>query len=147
MLSVGFRKKLGLHSPFDMRYSNPIDLHAVALAFPGLRFVIPHFGAGYLREALMVADLCPNIYFDTSSSNRWIRCEPAVSDLPGVFRKALDVIGPERLLFGTDSSWFPRGWIRNVFDTQVQALATVGIGTEAAKDILGANLRTIFQQS
>ncbi len=23
MLSVGFRRKLGLHSPFDMRYSNP----------------------------------------------------------------------------------------------------------------------------
>ena len=53
MLSVGFRKKLGLHSPFDMRYSNPIDLHSVALAFPDLPFVIPHFGAGYFREALM----------------------------------------------------------------------------------------------
>jgi hypothetical protein len=51
MLSVGFRKKLGLHSPFDMRYSNPIDLHAVALAFPDLPFVIPHFGAGYLSRS------------------------------------------------------------------------------------------------
>jgi predicted TIM-barrel fold metal-dependent hydrolase len=104
MLSVGFRKKLGLHSPFDMRYSNPIDLHAVALAFPDLPFVIPHFGAGYFREALMVADLCPNIYFDTSSSNRWMRCEPSEIDLPRVFRTALDVLGPKRLLFGTDSS-------------------------------------------
>lgn len=147
MLSVGFRKKLGLHSPFDMRYSNPISLHAVALAFPDLPFVIPHFGAGYLREALMVADLCPNIHFDTSSSNRWLRCEPSVIDLPGVFRKALDVVGPKRLLFGTDSSWFPRGWIRSVFETQVQALAEVGVDGDAAKSILGGNLRELLHKS
>jgi predicted TIM-barrel fold metal-dependent hydrolase len=147
MLSVGFRKKLGLHSPFDMRYSNPIDLHAVALSFPNLPFVIPHFGAGYLREALMLADLCPNIYFDTSSSNRWMRCEPSIMDLPGVFRRTLDVVGPKRLLFGTDSSWFPRGWIRGVFDSQVEALREVGVDAEAASDILGGNLRRLLQNA
>ncbi len=144
MLSVGFRQKIGLPSPFDMRFSNPIDLHGIALAFPHLHFVIPHFGAGYLREALMVADLCPNVYFDTSSSNKWIRCEPGVTDLAGVFRRALDVLGPKRLLFGTDSSWFPRGWVRGVFDEQVQALAHVGIDAETARGIFGANLRSLF---
>jgi predicted TIM-barrel fold metal-dependent hydrolase len=147
MLSVGFRKKLGLHSPFDMRYSNPIDLHSVALAFPGLPFVIPHFGAGYFREALMVADLCPNVYFDTSSSNRWMRCEPAGIDLPRAFRMALDVAGPGRLLFGTDSSWFPRGWLRGVFETQVQALAALDVDAEAAKAILGGNLRALVTRA
>src|SRR6202021_737674 len=50
VLSVGVRKALGLPSPFDMKFSNPVDLHAVALRFPQLRFVVPHFGAGYLRE-------------------------------------------------------------------------------------------------
>jgi predicted TIM-barrel fold metal-dependent hydrolase len=144
MLSVGFRRKLGLHSPYDMRFSNPVDLHSVALAFPDLPFVIPHFGAGYFREALMVADLCPNIYFDTSSSNRWIRCEPGLSDLAGVFRKALDVVGPKRLLFGTDSSWFPRGWVRGVFDAQAQALAAVGVDAETARAIFGGNLRRLL---
>jgi predicted TIM-barrel fold metal-dependent hydrolase len=69
VLTVGIRKKLGLLSPFDMRFSNPLDLHAPALRHPKLKFVIPHFGAGYLREALMLADLCPNVYLDTSSSN------------------------------------------------------------------------------
>lgn len=144
MLSVGFRKKLGLHSPFDMRFSNPIDLHSVALAFPDLPFVIPHFGAGYFREALMLADLCPNVYFDTSSSNRWMRCEPSGIDLPGVFRKALDVVGPQRLLFGTDSSWFPRGWVADIFKTQVEALATAGVSAEDARAIFGGNLRRLF---
>ncbi len=146
MLSVGFRKRLGLHSNFDMRYSNPIDLHAVALSFPSVRFVIPHFGAGYLREALMVADLCPNIYFDTSSSNRWMLCEPDGIDLPGVFRRTLDVVGPGRLLFGTDSSFFPRGWVRSVFDAQIAALSEVGVSAEAARSILGGNLRALIEK-
>ena len=44
MLTVGVRRKLGLASPFDMRYSNPIDLHAIALLHPKLNFVVPHFG-------------------------------------------------------------------------------------------------------
>jgi predicted TIM-barrel fold metal-dependent hydrolase len=145
MLSVGFRKKLGLPSQFDMRFSNPIDLHAIALSFPHVNFVIPHFGAGYFREALMVADLCPNVYLDTSSSNKWMRCEPGVTDLAGVFRRALDVVGPKRLLFGTDSSWFPRGWVRGVFDEQVLAMQAAGVDAETARGILGGNLRALFR--
>ena len=48
VLSVGVRKKLGLPSPFDIRFGNPLDLHAVALAYPQLPIIIPHFGAGIL---------------------------------------------------------------------------------------------------
>ncbi len=139
VLSVGFRGKLGLSSHFDMRYSNPIDLHSVALRFPQIRFVIPHFGAGYLREALMLADLCPNVFLDTSSSNRWMLHEGL--DLRGVFRRALDVIGPRRLLFGTDSSFFPRGWHGAVFEAQAKALYELGLKAEEASLIFGENLR------
>lgn len=80
------RGKLGLPSPFDMRFSNPIDLHAVALAFPELPFIIPHFGADYFRESLMLCDLCPNVYLDTSSTNGWMRFQPEGVDLKQVFR-------------------------------------------------------------
>ncbi len=111
VLSVGVRKVLGLPSPFDMKFSNPIDLHSVALRFPQLRFVMPHFGAGYFREALMLCDLCPNVYLDTSSSNSWMRYEEAHLDLRTVFKRALDVAGPQRLLFGTDPSFFPEAGI------------------------------------
>lgn len=142
VLTVGVRKKLGLASPFDMRYSNPIDLHGVALRFPGLRFIVPHFGAGYFREALMLADLCPNVYLDTSSSNSWMRYEEL--DLAKVFRRALAVAGPERLLFGTDSSFFPRGWNREVYRTQTGVLGELGIGSSEARMILGGNLERIL---
>jgi predicted TIM-barrel fold metal-dependent hydrolase len=142
-LSVGFRRKLGLPSQFDMSFSNPIDVHALACRFPQVNFVIPHFGAGYFREALMVADLCPNVYFDTSSSNRWMRYQPEETDLRSVFRKALDVVGPSRLLFGSDSSWFPRGWVRQIFDEQAAVLAEIGISEEAAREVFGGNMRRI----
>jgi len=144
VLSVGVRKALGLPSPFDMKFSNPIDLHAVALRFSQLRFVVPHFGAGYLREALMLCDLCPNVYLDTSSSNSWMRYEEAHLDLRTVFRRALDVVGPQRLLFGTDSSFFPRGWNAAIFETQSKALYEIGVNEEIARQILHDNLIRLF---
>ena len=144
VLSVGVRKVLGLPSLFDMRYSNPIDLHGVALRFPKLRFVVPHFGAGYLREALMLCDLCPNVYLDTSSSNSWMRFEESQLDLRSVFKRALDVVGPKRLLFGSDSSYFPRGWNAHVFETQCKALYEIGVTDEVARLIFQENLPQLF---
>jgi len=147
VLTVGVRAKLGLPSLFDMRFSNPIDLHAVALAFPQLNFIVPHFGAGYFREALMLCDLCTNVYLDTSSSNSWIRYQPETLDLAGVFRRTLDVAGPERLLFGTDSSFFPRGWHAAIFEAQVQALQQIGVSGGDAQRIFGGNLVRVLGKS
>ena len=144
VLSVGVRNRLGLPSPFDLRFSNPIDLHAIALDHPRLPFVIPHFGAGYFREALMVAGLCPNVYLDTSSSNSWRRYLETPLDLDSVFRRALAVCGPERLLFGTDSSYFPRGWHAAIFTEQAQALEQADAGAEAARAIFGGNLERLL---
>lgn len=144
VLTVGVRAKLGLRSDFDLRFSNPVDLHAVALRYPEVRFVIPHFGAGYFREALMLADLCPNVYLDTSSSNNWMRYEQDPPDLRTVFRRALAVVGPTRLLFGTDSSFFPRGWHRQIFDTQTRALYELGTSASDARLVLHDNLTRLF---
>ena len=141
-LTVGVRKKLGLPSLFDMRYSNPLDLHAVAMQFPKLNFVIPHFGAGMFREALMLCDLCPNVYLDTSSSNGWMKYEGL--DLKTVFQRALQVCGAGRLLFGTDSSFFPRGWHAAVFHAQAGALAELGVTHEDAAKIFGGNLERLL---
>jgi len=144
VLSVGVRKKLGLPSLFDMRFSNPADLHAVVLRYPKIRFVVPHFGAGYFREALMLCDLCPNVYLDTSSSNSWMHYSEATLDLRAVFRRTLDVAGPKRLLFGTDSSFFPRGWHAQIFEAQSKALYEIGITAEAARAIFHDNLALLF---
>ncbi len=143
VLSVGIRRRLGLPSHFDMRFSNPLMLHHVALRHPALPVVLPHFGAGMFREALMLADLCPNVYLDTSSSNSWTKylCPPPT--LEQVFERALAVAGPRRLLFGTDSSVFPRGWHKEVFDHQVETLLRLGVSASDAASIFGGNLKRL----
>ena len=105
--------------------------------------MIPHFGAGMLREALMLADCCPNVYLDTSSSNSWIKYIPGLT-LERVFKTALDVAGPDRLLFGTDSSFFPRGWQRVIYDQQRTALNAIGVSPEAQKKIFHDTFARVF---
>jgi DNA-binding NarL/FixJ family response regulator/predicted TIM-barrel fold metal-dependent hydrolase len=132
--------KLGLASEFDLRYSSPIDVHAVALRYPAVPVIVPHLGAGYFREALMLADLCPNVHLDTSSLQQWVRYQAAPLDLCGVFRRALAVVGATRLLLGTGSAFFPRGWNASAFEDQARALDELGVSASDAANIFGNNL-------
>src|SRR6185436_678154 len=143
VLSVGVRRKLGLASNFDLRLGDPLGVARLATAFPGVPFIIPHFGAGLFREALMAADQCPNIHLDTSSSNGWIKYAPGLT-LADAFRTALAVAGPSRLLFGTDSSFFPRGWQRPILEAQKAAVASLGIQKEDEALIFGGNFDRLF---
>lgn len=142
-ISVGIRKKLGLISQYNLHYSNPLDLHPVALHFPLVRFVVPHFGAGLFREALMLADLCPNVYFDTSSSNRWVVYEGI--DLATAFRRSIEVLGLDRLLFGTDSSFWPRGWNGAILEQQAKVMYELGLDREQASKIMCSNLEQLHR--
>ena len=144
-LSIGVRKKLGLPSRFDLRLGDPLAVARLATDFPKLPFVIPHFGAGLFREALMAADACQNIHLDTSSSNGWIRYMPALT-IATVFRTALSVCGPSRLIFGTDSSFFPRGWQKNLYDSQKSVIDTLDIAEGDVSLIFGGNFQRIFPQ-
>jgi predicted TIM-barrel fold metal-dependent hydrolase len=143
VLSVGVRKRLGLPSRFDLSLGDPLGITKLALTFPRLPFIVPHFGAGMLRETMMAADACANVYVDTSSSNNWIRYAPGWT-LPGVFKTAMSVLGPSRLLFGTDSSFFPRGWQRGVYDAQKAAAADAGINEADQALIFGGNFDRLF---
>ena len=143
VLSVGVRKKLGLASPFEFRYGNPLDVQPLAHAFAAVPVIIPHFGAGFFREALMVAEACANVYLDTSSSNGWMRYTPGLT-LQQVFRTAIDVVGTDRLLFGTDSSFFPRGWHKAVYDAQQKAVGDALVPPDARAKIFGGNFQRLF---
>jgi predicted TIM-barrel fold metal-dependent hydrolase len=143
VLSVGVRRKLGLPSRFEIRYGNPLDVQRLAIDFPTLPIIIPHFGAGFFREALMAVDACSNVYFDTSSSNGWIRYHPGLT-LADVFRQALAAAGPDRLLFGTDSSFFPRGWQRGIHEQQRAAVEALGVDTSVTARVFGLNFDRLF---
>jgi predicted TIM-barrel fold metal-dependent hydrolase len=62
-----------------------------------------------------------------------------------VFWRALDVMGASRLLFGTDSSYFPRGWNYEIFEAQSRALLDLGISSTDARLILEENLPRMFE--
>lgn len=142
-LTVGVRRKLGLPSPFDWRLGDPLALASVAVRFPQVPVIVPHFGAGFFREALMAADQCANVHLDTSSSNAWMKYYVGLT-LESVLRQALTVAGPERLLFGTDSSFFPRGWQKPIYTAQRAALVAIGVDAEAQGKIFGGNFNRLF---
>ena len=133
------RERLGLPRELDLTLGNPLSLVTAADRFPSLPLVIPHFGSGFLRETLMVGAQCSNVYVDTSSSNAWMATQPSRTSLADVFERALAVLGPERILFGTDSSSFPRGWRRDLFLAQKEALGACGVSEEHRARILGLN--------
>ncbi len=143
VLTVGVRKKLGVPSRFDLRLGDPLTLARTALGFPDVPVIVPHFGAGFFREALMAADQCPTIHFDTSSSNSWIRFDGGQT-LEGVFRSTLAVAGASRLLFGTDSSFFPRGWQAGIHEDQQRIMGSLGVSVADRSAIFGGNFERLF---
>ena len=143
LLSVGVRDKLGLPSRFDLTLGDPIALSRLAQAFPDLPFIMPHFGAGRFREALTAVENSANVHLDTSSSNSWTRQTPGLT-LAAVFEAALAAAGASRLIFGTDSSFFPRGWQRGIYEQQKTILEDLGVSSEDRALIFGGNFERLF---
>jgi predicted TIM-barrel fold metal-dependent hydrolase len=139
LLRMPLRERFGLPRTYDLTLANPLALVGPADRHPALPFVVPHFGGGMFRETLIVGLQCSNVFIDTSSSNDWMRTQPVKLTLAHVFERALGVFGPERILFGTDSSIFPRGWRRDVLLAQREALGACGVREEDQLKILGGN--------
>jgi predicted TIM-barrel fold metal-dependent hydrolase len=144
-LSIEARTRLGLRTAFDIRLGDPLALAATAVSFPGVPVIVPHFGGGFFREALMAAEACPSIHFDTSSSNGWVKFVPGLT-LTEVFRRALTVVGPDRLIFGTDSSFFPRGWRRVIHGAQRTILDELGAEPAVSAKIFSGNFERLFSR-
>lgn len=144
LLVVKLRDLLQLPRPQDLFYANPLSIVPAANAHPRVRFVVPHFGAGFFRETLMSGAQCPNVYVDTSSSNSWITTQSPKLTLSDVFARALDVFGHERILFGTDSNTFPAGWRKDRFSEQHTALRQLTLSAAAEEAIFAGNARRLL---
>jgi predicted TIM-barrel fold metal-dependent hydrolase len=145
ILRIPLRERLAIPRQLDLRAADPLHVVRAADRFHGVPFVIPSFGAGFFRETLMAGAQAPNVMVDTSSSNGWMATDPSRPSLADVFERALAVFGPERILFGTDSATFPRGWRRDVFLAQKEALGACGIRDEERARILGLNASRLLR--
>ncbi|MBD3207559.1 amidohydrolase family protein [Candidatus Bathyarchaeota archaeon] len=105
----------------DLRNGNPIDIQVPSRDFPELNFIIAHFGAGWFREVLLMQYQADNVYMDSSGSNSWMKYLPYDLDLKQIFKKAITTGGSHKVLFGTDSTFFPRGWRINILEAQYTA--------------------------
>lgn len=118
---------------------SPLSLFTVARDFPEIPFVIPHFGAGYWQELLALCWSLPNIHVDTSGSNQWMRWMPYRLTLEDLFAKAYETIGPERIIFGSDSSYFPRGFSQRYLQDQLRVCYTLNFPESDIRKIFGGN--------
>lgn len=124
---------------------NPAYLEPVARDFPTVNFVVPHFGIQFVKELLFLCWSCPNVHVDTSGSNQWVRWMPYDLTLEDLFRKFLATIGPERILFGTDSSWFPRGFAMPYLQEQMRICRFLGVKHNDLQLIFGSNAARLFR--
>jgi predicted TIM-barrel fold metal-dependent hydrolase len=129
----------------DLRNGNPIDLQLSARDFPELKFIIAHFGAGFFREALMMLYQHDNVYLDSSGSNSWMYYMPYELDLKQIFKKAIIAGGSKKILFGTDSTFFPRGWRFDILESQYNACKE--ILAEADSILSQQDLERIFYKN
>jgi uncharacterized protein len=124
---------------------DPLVLHDVCRAFPTVPFIVPHLGCGYPKELLQLCWGAGNVYVDTSSNHEWLKILPerlSLAELLGRFRES---IGAERILFGTDSAWFPRGFARAYLDAQLEAFAELGLSEEERRLILHDNAARLLR--
>lgn len=124
---------------------NPAYLEQVAKDFPTLDFVIPHFGIQFVKELLFLCWACPNVHVDSSGSNQWIQWMPYRLTLEDLFRKFYETVGPERIVFGSDSSWFPRGFAIRYLQDQVRICRLMGMPDEHLRLIFGGNATRLLQ--
>jgi predicted TIM-barrel fold metal-dependent hydrolase len=144
-IPVVFHLGITLSFEADLRYANPLELHPVARDFPDLPLVVPHFGSGYLKELFFLAYHVHNLYLETSGRNIWTEYLPYPLTLRDAFKKGLEIFGPERIIFGSDSRMLSRGYRRDVLDTQLAILTELGVGREEAALIMGGNIRRLLK--
>ncbi len=112
--------------------ATPDRLLAFIQAFPELRVVLAHWGGGLPFYELMpeVAAATARVVYDTAASTYLYR--------PAVFRAVLDVVGPERVLWGSDHPVLSLGR----FLRRTRKLA--GLLPEEEGPVLGGNARRVY---
>lgn len=125
---------------------SPLAIGEVAKRFSNIKFIVPHFGCGYTNDLLQLCWACPNVYVDTSGNNLWTKWTMESYTLEQLFAKFYETIGAERIIFGTDSEWFPRGFAIRYFMDQYRACKNIGMREEDIKKIFRDNALKLLKE-
>lgn len=123
--------------PGGLYYGNPIFVDEIAQRHPDVPVILTKMGRGigyYFDTALTVAMRNTNVYFDT------------VGTIGQHLRIAVDKIGAQRIMFGTDWSATWR-WVRKPVDLHLLRLKTLddaGLSEEEKDQILWKTAARVF---
>jgi predicted TIM-barrel fold metal-dependent hydrolase len=119
-----------LWSPFygGSKYARPVYIDDVVRTFPDGKFVIAHFGAlGVGQESLAIACNYENVYLETAHAFTY----------PADLETAIAMVGPGRLLFGSDApEWVPPAEQAHFLEETAEK---VGLSKEDVDMIMGGN--------
>lgn len=106
---------------------HPCDIGFMALEFPEVNFIMDHMGYRYFaRQAILAAKHAPNLYLATT----------AVPE-PGFIKSAVNSLGAERVLFGSNGPGMPP-------DIQIEVIRRAKLGSEAEALVLGGNAARLY---
>lgn len=147
-LKILIQEKLGSASQCIQEFGDAQRLGRILGKFPEVSFIVPHFGCGQLDGLIEPARESRNLYLDTSSSNSWLQHNSKFSNLKELFENVLEekAFGIERLLFGTDSTVFPRGWRKDIYEIQRKALDDLGVTSTDLSLFLNKNLEKLVNR-
>lgn len=119
------------HQYFGKGNITPEAIYPFILNFPDLKVVCAHWGGGLPFYALMpeVAEALSNVYFDTAATPFLYK--------PQIFKRVADIIGSDRILFGSD---YPLLSPKRIIDQ----LESTGLSQEDKAKILGGNAQKLL---
>lgn len=134
------------HSPVcDYRYTNPLDIQMALKLFPKLNFIIAHFGAGFFREVCLLAFHSKNLYLDTSGTNNWRFYTPENMPLKEIFKRAIDIYSPEKIIFGTDTVLGrDKEYRAQIKNEQIEILNSLDITKDHCQKIMAENAQQLY---
>ncbi len=128
--------------PTMSRYCEPIHLDEILLRFPEVNVIAAHMAYGYHELLFSLGRVRPNLYTDISGWQVTARIDYDL--FARTLRRAADVMGPERILFGTDGPYLwptlsDRDYVQAVRDLTSKAPADARFTAEEVDLILGGN--------
>jgi len=109
------------------------EIEALVEALQGITVILAHWGGGFFFYELMpeIAAICQGVYYDTAASPFLYK--------NSVYTIAISIIGPQRILFGSDYPLIPPG-------RYVREMREAGLGGKELEAILRLNAQRVLDQ-
>jgi predicted TIM-barrel fold metal-dependent hydrolase len=110
---------------------SPAELEAMVHALQGITIILAHWGGGFFFYELMpeIAAICARVYYDTAAS-------PFLYS-KRIYQIAMAIVGPQRILFGSDYPLIPPQRYR-------QEMQEAGLAGEELEAILQLNAQRLL---